>query len=175
MHGCETWSLTLNRQHELKVSGNMVLRKISEPKGKEVTWDCSKLHNFIIGIANIIGVIKSWTRVVGHVVWGIYRETISYRALVWKPEGKRPFGIPKHRSENKTFTLHTLPVTSSLIYQSTVNSTSFYLWVTQTTETTIHKTLGKSIVFYILISMFLCITRENTKNSEVISSRHSCM
>jgi len=38
----------------------------------------------------------------GPVVLGIYGEkTISYRALVWKPEGKRPFGIPKHRLENK--------------------------------------------------------------------------
>jgi len=75
---------------------------------KEITVDWSKLHNFKIGIVNI-GVIKSWTRGVGPVVWGIYGEkTISYRALVWKPEGKRPFGIPKHRLENKKlYTIYT--------------------------------------------------------------------
>jgi len=31
--------------------------------------------------------------------WGDERRDV-YRVLVWKPEGKRPFGRPRHRWEN---------------------------------------------------------------------------
>ena len=125
-------------------------------RGEKVTEDWKKLHNFIIGIANT-GVIKSWTRGVGHVVWAIYRKkTISYRILMWKPEGKRPFGIPKHRLENKNLHYQLLPLSSTDVLRTAPPS---YLWVTNTTETTTHKTVRKSIVFYILISMFLHKTR----------------
>jgi hypothetical protein len=54
-------------------------------------------------------------------------KTISYRGLVWKPEGKKAFGSPTHRFQNKNFTLHTLPVTSSLIYYSTSTVNPFTL------------------------------------------------
>jgi hypothetical protein len=67
VHGHGTWLLTLNRQHRLRVFGNVVLWKIFGPKAEEVTDGWSKLCNFIIGIANS-GVIKSWTRGVGDVV-----------------------------------------------------------------------------------------------------------
>jgi hypothetical protein len=59
--------LTLNRQHGLRVFGNVVLWKIFGPRGAEITESESKLCNFIIGTANI-GVIKSWKRGVGDVI-----------------------------------------------------------------------------------------------------------
>jgi hypothetical protein len=37
MYGCETWSLTLREEDELKVSKNMVLRRIFGPKRDQVT------------------------------------------------------------------------------------------------------------------------------------------
>jgi hypothetical protein len=37
LYGCETWSLTLTKEHILKVSENVVLRRTSEPKGDEIT------------------------------------------------------------------------------------------------------------------------------------------
>jgi hypothetical protein len=35
--GCETWSLTLRKEHRLRVFENRVLRRIFGPKGDEVT------------------------------------------------------------------------------------------------------------------------------------------
>jgi hypothetical protein len=37
LHGCETWSLTLRKEHGLRVFENRVLRRIFEPKKNEVT------------------------------------------------------------------------------------------------------------------------------------------
>jgi hypothetical protein len=44
LYGCETWSLTLREEHELKVFENMVLRRIFGPR-REVTGGWRKLHN----------------------------------------------------------------------------------------------------------------------------------
>jgi hypothetical protein len=45
MYGCETWSLTLRKEHRLRVFENRVLRRIFEPKRDEVTGEWRKLHN----------------------------------------------------------------------------------------------------------------------------------
>jgi hypothetical protein len=74
-------------------------------------------------------------------------KAISYRVLVWKPEGKRAFGRPMHRLKNKNFTLHIFPVTSSLIYQSKVNSKPSNLRMTQTIVKQPYKTLAIITVF----------------------------
>jgi hypothetical protein len=42
---CETWSLTLRKEHELRVFENRVLRRIYGTKRDEVTGDWRKLHN----------------------------------------------------------------------------------------------------------------------------------
>jgi hypothetical protein len=39
LYGCETWSLTLREEHRLKMFENKVLRRISGPKGDEVTGE----------------------------------------------------------------------------------------------------------------------------------------
>jgi hypothetical protein len=41
---CETWSLTLNYEHRLRVLENRAPRKIFGPKREEVTGECRKLH-----------------------------------------------------------------------------------------------------------------------------------
>jgi hypothetical protein len=45
LYGCETWSLTLRRNIELRVFENRVLRRIFGPKRDEVTGELKKLHN----------------------------------------------------------------------------------------------------------------------------------
>jgi hypothetical protein len=99
LYGCETWSLTLRKEHRLRVFENMVPRKIFGPKRDEVTGECRKLHNEelsdLYSLPSIIRINKSWRmRWAGHVArMGEKRNT--YRLLVGKPEGKRPLGRPR--------------------------------------------------------------------------------
>ena len=44
LYGCETWSLTLREERELRVIKNGVLRRIFGPK-RNVTGEWRKLHN----------------------------------------------------------------------------------------------------------------------------------
>jgi hypothetical protein len=45
LYGCETWSLTLREEHNLRVFENRVLRKIFGPKRDGVMGGWKKLHN----------------------------------------------------------------------------------------------------------------------------------
>jgi hypothetical protein len=45
LYGCETWSLTLRKEHRLRVFEIRVLRGIFGPKRDEVTGDRGKLQN----------------------------------------------------------------------------------------------------------------------------------
>jgi hypothetical protein len=45
LYGCETWSLTLRKEHRLRAFENRVLRIIFGPKRDEVTGEWRKLHN----------------------------------------------------------------------------------------------------------------------------------
>jgi hypothetical protein len=45
LYGCETWSLTLREKHRLRVSENMVLRRIFGTKRDAETGEWRKLHN----------------------------------------------------------------------------------------------------------------------------------
>jgi hypothetical protein len=44
-YGCKTWSLTLRKDHRLRVFENRVLRRIFGPKRDEITVEWRKLHN----------------------------------------------------------------------------------------------------------------------------------
>jgi hypothetical protein len=44
-YGCETCSVTLRKEHKLKVFENRLLWKIFGPKGDEVTREWRTLHN----------------------------------------------------------------------------------------------------------------------------------
>jgi hypothetical protein len=61
LHGCETWSLTLGKEHKLRVYENTVLRKIFGPKREEDgSWrkvHIDELHN-LYSSPNIVTVIK---------------------------------------------------------------------------------------------------------------------
>ena len=104
LYGCETWSLTLREERRLRVSENMMPRRIFGPRGDEVTGEWRKLHNEELNdlycSPNIVRVIKTrrmrWPR---HVACMGERRGV-YRVLVGKPEGKRPLGRPRRRWED---------------------------------------------------------------------------
>ena len=72
LYECETWSLTLREERELRVFENMVFRRIFGPRRDDVTGEWRRLHNEEINdlycSRNIVRVIK-WRRMrwVGHV------------------------------------------------------------------------------------------------------------
>ena len=100
LYGCETLSLTLREEHRRRVLENRVLRKIFGHKRDEVKGECRKLHKEkfynVYSLPNIVRVIKSRRiRWVGYVARMGEKKDV-YRVLLWKPEGKRPLGRPRH-------------------------------------------------------------------------------
>jgi hypothetical protein len=102
--GCESWSLTLREECRLRVFENKVLRRIFGPKRDEVTGEWRRLHNkelhALYSSPSIILVTKSRRlRWAGHVAC-MGEKRGAYRALVGKPEGRRPLGRPRHNWED---------------------------------------------------------------------------
>ena len=62
-YGCETWSLTLRKERNLRVFENWVLRRIFGPKRDELTGEWRRLHkeelNELYSTPNIVRVSKS--------------------------------------------------------------------------------------------------------------------
>ena len=94
----------MREEHSLRVFENRVLRRIFGPRRDGVTGEWRKLHNEKINdlysSPNIVRVIKSrrmrWA-------WHVARMEEGRgvrKALVGKPEGKRPLGIPRRRWED---------------------------------------------------------------------------
>ena len=100
LYGCETLSLTLRKEHRLRVFDNKVLRKIFGAKSDEITAEWRKLHNAelhaIYYFPNIIRNLKSRRlRCARHLEF-----KNACRVLDGRPEGKRPLGRPRRIWEN---------------------------------------------------------------------------
>jgi hypothetical protein len=99
LYVCETWSPALREEHRLRVFENRVLRRVSGPNSEEVTREWRKLHNgelhnLYSSPDNISHIKSRRMRCAGHVArMGQGRNV--YRALVGKPEGKRPPERPR--------------------------------------------------------------------------------
>jgi hypothetical protein len=94
----------LKEECRLRVFENRVLRRIFEPKRKEVTGEWRKLHNNELnGLyfpPNIVRVIKSRRMRWAWHVSRVGRDEV-YTGFWWgKPEGKRPLGKPRCRWED---------------------------------------------------------------------------
>jgi hypothetical protein len=92
LYGTEIRSLTLRKEHRLRVFENSVLRRIFGPKTEEVIGGWRKLHNEelrnVYSSPNIIRMMKSRTmRWAGHVA-RMGKRRNAYRILVGGPEGR---------------------------------------------------------------------------------------
>ena len=85
-------------QCRLKVFENRVPRRISRPTRDAVTWEWRRLYNgelyALYSSPNIIGVIKP-RRKLGGTCSTMGESRGAYKALVGKPEGRRPLGKPR--------------------------------------------------------------------------------
>jgi hypothetical protein len=104
LYGFETWSLTLSKEHRLKVFENRALRRIFGHKSEKVIGGWRRLHNEelrnLYASPNVIreteSVGKRW---VGHVkCMEVMRS--AYTNLVGNSGGKRPLGISRCRWED---------------------------------------------------------------------------
>jgi hypothetical protein len=97
----ETWSFTLREECRLRVFENRVLRRIFAPNRDEVTGEWRRLHNkelyALYSSPNIIRVNKSRKLTLAGHVARMGERRGAYRALVGKPEGRRPLGRPRRR------------------------------------------------------------------------------
>jgi len=103
LYECGIWSLKLRDERRLRVFENRVLRRVFGTKRDKVAGQWRKLHNEEIrdlySLPNIVRVVKSRRmRWVEHVA-GMLEWRVVQRVLVGKPEGKRPFGIPRREWE----------------------------------------------------------------------------
>jgi len=60
LYGCETWSLTLREECNLRVFENRVLRRVFGPKRDEVTGEWRKLHNRNLVICTPYSILCRW-------------------------------------------------------------------------------------------------------------------
>jgi hypothetical protein len=103
LYGCETWSLTLRKECRLSVFDNKVLRRIFGPKRNEVGREWRRLHKSelcALYSPNFIWVIKSRRMRWAGQVARMWKRRGAYRALVGKPEGRRPLGRPRLKFED---------------------------------------------------------------------------
>jgi hypothetical protein len=101
---CETWSLTLRKEHRLRVFENRVLSRVFGPKRDEVTGEWRRLHNKKIydlySSQNIIWGDQSNKNEMDGACSTYGRQERIIQVLVGRPKGKRPLGRLRRRWED---------------------------------------------------------------------------
>ena len=104
LYGCETLYLTLREEHTVGVFENIVLMQIFGAKRDEIIGEWRNLHN-----AELHALYSSPNIIMNHksrrLKWAGHEARMeesrnACRVLVGKPEGKRPLGRPRRRSED---------------------------------------------------------------------------
>ena len=103
LYGCEAWSLTLRKEHMLRVFENRILRQIFGPK-RDVNEEWRRLHNEelhnLYRSPNIVRVIRSRRlRWVGHIA-RMEEVRSTFKILTGKSTEMRPLGRFRHRWED---------------------------------------------------------------------------
>jgi hypothetical protein len=85
---------------------NRVLRRIFGPKKNEVTRGWRKLHNEelhnLYASSSIIRITKLTIMRLAEIVARMGAKRNAYRILVGKPEGKRPLGRRRRRTDERS-------------------------------------------------------------------------
>jgi hypothetical protein len=84
----------------MRVFGNIVSRKIFGPIREKISRSCRKLHNEELYCYNSSVVIDEIREDVMGGVCNTHAMKNAYKISVRKPEGKIPFGNPRHRCEH---------------------------------------------------------------------------
>jgi len=91
----------MQEEGKLRVFENMVLSRTFEPRRDEVTGERRRLLNEelndLYSSPIIVRLIKSRRMIWAGHVSRMGEDSVVYRVLVGKPEGKRPLGRPRRR------------------------------------------------------------------------------
>jgi hypothetical protein len=101
LFGCETWFLTLRKEHKLRVFENRALVRIFGPKKDEIIGGCRKTHNGglhgLHSSPNATAIISSRRISSAGNSARMKAKRNTYRVLVRKPQGKKLMGRTRHR------------------------------------------------------------------------------
>jgi hypothetical protein len=104
LYGCETWSLTVEKEGRLRGFENRVLRRIFRPKRNEVTGEWKRLHNKelygLYSSPDIIRGIKSRRMIWAEHVTRMGERRGAYKVLVGKTKRSRSIRRPRCKREH---------------------------------------------------------------------------
>jgi hypothetical protein len=99
LYGCEAWLLTFREKRRLRVFEIRVLRSLFGPKGDEVTGEWRRALCSVLRTKCYSGKQIKKTEI-GRSVVRMGERRDAYRALLGKPERRRPLGRPRRSWEN---------------------------------------------------------------------------
>jgi hypothetical protein len=102
LYGCEIWSLTVREKGRQRVFINRVLRRIFRPKRYEVTGNGEDYitKSFMLCTSHYHSGDQVNKSEIGRTCSTYGERRNAYKALVGKPEGRRPLARPRRRWED---------------------------------------------------------------------------
>jgi hypothetical protein len=117
LYGCEIWSLTLWKEHRLRILDNRVLMRVCVPKSYEVAGNVRELHSTEVHnlycSPSIVTVIESrrirWAGHVARVAKGFFLYPLCPDRL-WGPPSLLPVVLSPGLKRSRDVTLTTHPI-----------------------------------------------------------------